>query len=220
MILLSGGLDSAANLAFCHSYNKEAGLALTIRYGQRAEAQEVEAASRIAAYYGVPHETVDLPWLGELGGNALTDTGRPIPKPDFEELDQHEVTQKTALAVWVPNRNGVFIQVAAAIAEARGHDAVIVGFNAEEAVTFPDNSSEFIERSNAALAFSTHTKVHVISYTAAMDKKQIVAHLRKSSKPFPFHWVWSCYEGLEHPCRRCESCRRHARAIEGGPPGA
>jgi 7-cyano-7-deazaguanine synthase len=211
VILLSGGLDSAANLALCRASDDPI-LALTVRYGQKASDQEVRAARQLAHHYDVRHEVIDLEWLGALGGSSLTDAGMQIPNLKTSELDNRQVTELSAKSVWVPNRNGLFIQVAAAFAERFNADRVVVGFNREEAATFPDNSADFIARSSHALELSTATGVKVHCYTVDLNKTEIVRELRKQPKAFPFDLVWSCYHDGATPCGECESCRRFARA--------
>jgi len=217
VVLLSGGLDSAANLALAarESGDGSAVLALTIRYGQRAAEREVQAARALSGHYGVSHEVIDLPWLGVLGGSALTDPGAAVPTIANDRLDDRALTEQTARAVWVPNRNGVLIHVAAAVAERQGAGRIVVGFNREEAATFPDNSKDYLDCATRALEMSTANHVRVSSYTVDLDKREIVARLRKLSKPFPFELVWSCYHGGPKACGACESCRRYARAIGG-----
>src|SRR5205823_1669670 len=161
-------------------------LALTIRYGQRAADREVRAARELCEYYGVSHQILDLSWLGALGGSSLTQSSLSVPELKTSELDDLSVIQDTAKSVWVPNRNGVFINVAAAWAERRGAKRVVVGFNREEATTFPDNSIDFLNRSTRSLELSTANHVEVFCYTAAWDKREIVRELEKLSKPFPF----------------------------------
>jgi 7-cyano-7-deazaguanine synthase len=187
---------------------------LTADYGQRAAKQELQAARNLSRYYGVRHEEISLPWLGKLGGSSLTDSAISIPQLNPHQLDDLTVTQQSARAVWVPNRNGVLINLAAAFAERVGAEQVVVGFNREEATTFPDNSLEFLEKSTEALRLSTATSVRMRSYTVNWDKKEIVAELKKLAKPFPFDMVWSCYFGADRPCGECESCQRFKRAIQ------
>ncbi|OFZ21649.1 MAG: 7-cyano-7-deazaguanine synthase QueC [Bdellovibrionales bacterium GWB1_55_8] len=213
VVLLSGGLDSAANLAFCDD-DKKPVLALTVDYGQRAAVPEIEASRALCEYYRVTHRTLCLPWLGELGGSSLTDSSKQMPELSREQLDRPEITRESAHAVWVPNRNGVLIHVAAAFAESSEASEVIVGFNKEEAATFPDNSLEYLKRVNEALSLSTSTRVQVRSYTVEWNKAEMVGHLRNLRREFPFEHVWSCYFGGSQRCGRCESCRRFARAIE------
>lgn len=212
VVLLSGGLDSSANLAFAVERDSVV-LALTARYGQRAQEREVAAARALCEYYQVPHAVVDLQWLGALGGSALTDVTAAMPALATSELDNREVTEASAKQVWVPNRNGVLLNVAAAYAETLGALRIAVGFNREEAATFPDNTQAYLEALTAAFYYSTANHARVFSYTVAMDKKEIVAALRGLSRSFPFQLLWSCYEASEKPCGECESCRRLARAL-------
>lgn len=214
VVLLSGGLDSAANLALCAERDHPV-LALTVDYGQRAARKEIDAARSLSAHYGVEHRVLELRWLGALGGSSLTDTQQDVPELATSQLDDLSVITGSAAAVWVPNRNGVLINVAAAFAERAGATRVVVGFNAEEAVTFPDNSEDFLHRATSALALSTSNRASVRCYTVRMNKREIVAELRKLPRPFPFDRIWSCYHGGEKPCGACESCRRQARALGG-----
>jgi len=220
VILLSGGLDSSANLAFA-DYFDEVVLALTVDYGQRAVQPELEAAKKFADYYQVPHRVLDLRWLGALGGSALTSDTIAVPQLKTAELDDAKVTADTAKAVWVPNRNGLLINAAAAIAESMNAHQVVVGFNKEEAATFPDNSSQFLGVASLSLRYSTRNGVKVACYTDMMVKTEIVQALQNLPKRFPFEFVWSCYTGGGAAgrhfkmCGECESCKRFLRATEG-----
>ncbi|OFZ83472.1 MAG: 7-cyano-7-deazaguanine synthase QueC [Bdellovibrionales bacterium RIFOXYD1_FULL_53_11] len=214
VVLLSGGLDSAVNLAFCAGRARVV-LALTFMYGQRAAARELEAARRFCAYYDVRHEVVELAWLGALGGSALTDTSRAVPCIAAGVLEDSSACRRMADAVWVPNRNGVFVNIAAAYAERLGAVQVVAGFNREEAATFPDNSADYLQKASAALGCSTRSGVRVVSYTIDMDKKGILAGAAKLERRFPLEYVWSCYGPGPGPCGECESCRRLERAMKG-----
>jgi 7-cyano-7-deazaguanine synthase len=215
VVLLSGGLDSSANLAFAAHFDQPV-LALTIDYGQRAAQAEIKASKALADYYQIKHQVLELKWLGALGGSALTSTEMAMPTPKANQLDDLKTTTASAKQVWVPNRNGVMINVAAAIAESQLAQQVIVGFNAEEAATFPDNSSQFLGVATLSLRYSTSNRVKVACYTDMMNKTQIVQALKNLEKPFPMHLVWSCYEDGKktegQPCGICESCQRFKRA--------
>jgi 7-cyano-7-deazaguanine synthase len=204
--LLSGGLDSTVAFALVA---KDAALALTFDYGQRAAKREIAAAREIAARYGVAHRSIKAPWLESITRSALVARGASLPSPD---LGSARATRASAKAVWVPNRNGAFINIAAAFAEAAGADAVVVGFNKEEAATFPDNTVEFMKAATRALAFSTANRVRVVSPTARWDKRRIAREGRRIGAPLEL--IWPCYEGGRDWCRRCESCRRAMRALD------
>ncbi len=210
VVLLSGGLDSAANLAFSAS---TCVLALTADYGQKAAHSEIRAAQALSKHFGVKNLVLDLRWLGALGGSSLTQAGAAVPQVAKADLDNKSVTEKSADRVWVPNRNGVLINVAAAYAESLGASEVLVGFNREEAQTFPDNSAAFMEQLNQGFEYSTRGKVRVSCHTVELDKREIVAKLRREVPSFPFELLWSCYLGGETACGQCESCQRLARAL-------
>lgn len=210
--LLSGGLDSVV-ATWAARDEHEIAAALTIDYGQRARRREIEAAAEVSARIGCRHFVVELPWLGELGGSALTDGQARVPEPTDGQLDDPEKAAQTAAAVWVPNRNGVFVNVAAAHAEALDCGAIVCGFNAEEAATFPDNSQAFMSAADRFFELSTMRHPTIISPTADLSKEEIVRLGRRLGAPL--RHVWSCYFGGEEHCWRCESCRRLRRALQG-----
>ncbi|RKO67203.1 7-cyano-7-deazaguanine synthase QueC [Desulfofundulus salinus] len=210
IVLLSGGLDSTVSMAQALREG-QVELCLTMDYGQRAAAREIAAASALAAYYKLAHRVIQLPFLGEVTTTSLVNKEETIPEPAEESLNDPQQATATAAAVWVPNRNGLFINIAACFAEALGCEQVVTGFNREEAATFPDNSLDFLEAINNSLAYSTASGVRVVSYTARLNKAEIVRlgqHLG-----VPWHLIWSCYYGGQTMCGRCESCRRLGRAM-------
>ncbi|MBI2900019.1 MAG: 7-cyano-7-deazaguanine synthase QueC [Planctomycetes bacterium] len=199
--ILSGGLDSTVSLAVATRRMKVV-LALTFDYGQRAARREREAAARIARHYRVPHAVVATPWLRDITKSALVNRAARLP--------EHEMSERSARAVWVPNRNGCFIEIAAAHAEWLGAERLVTGFNREEAATFPDNSAAYVRAVNRALSYSTANGVQVVSFTANLDKSAILRLGRRLGAPIGY--VWPCYEGGKAWCRRCESCLRSIRA--------
>lgn len=191
----------------------EVRLALTCDYGQRAAAQEIAHARKLCDHFGIVHRVLPLTWISEFP-SGLTDRGSELPHPSLKQLDEMEYSTESAKAVWVPNRNGILLEAAAGFAESLGATTVIVGFNREEAATFPDNSTAYLDAINAALEFSTQGRVKVASPTASLDKRQIVAWAR--AHDFPLELVWSCYEARETMCGVCESCQRLQRALDNG----
>lgn len=212
IVLLSGGLDST--VAFKKSIDTgNVVLCLTFDYGQRAAVKEAAAAAKISARYNVEHRLIELPWLKEITKTALVCTDEKIPELSTDELDgARGKTKESARSVWVPNRNGVFINIAASFCETLGAEFIITGFNMEEAATFPDNSPQFIEAINSSLSYSTLNKVKLLSPTSSLNKEEIVRLGMEIDAPLEF--LWSCYEGGEKMCRSCESCMRLKRALE------
>lgn len=211
IILLSGGLDSAVSLVYAQQ-ESTVELCLTMDYGQRAAAKEIGAAAALAAYYNLAHKVIELPFFKQIASGALVNREQVIPTPIEEELDDPVAAEESAAAVWVPNRNGLLINIAACFAEALGCVLIVTGFNKEEARTFPDNSLPFVEKMNETLAYSTRGHVRVISYTQRLDKVDIVRLGQRLKIPWQF--IWSCYYGGKTMCGRCESCRRFQRAMK------
>ncbi|MDD5472691.1 MAG: 7-cyano-7-deazaguanine synthase QueC [Candidatus Methanoperedens sp.] len=209
IVLLSSGLDST--VAFKEAYNRcDEVLCMTFDYGQRAREKEISLAKKICELFGVGHVIISLPWYGTFRG-ALTGGGE-MPRISGNELDDKEITQKSAEQVWVPARNVVFLSIGAALAENYKYDLIVTGFDAEEAATFPDNTPEFVESFNEMLKFGTLTHPAIYTPLISMSKADIVKRGLKIDAPL--EWSWSCYEGGEMPCGICESCLRRKRAFE------
>lgn len=203
VVLLSAGLDSSVNLAVA-SKKTEILFALTFDYGQVAAKKEIYYSKKLCKLFKVPHKAVKLDFYKELVKNEI------IPEVSLKDLDNKSIVQKTAKAVWMPNRNGLFINIAASFAEKEGADLIITGFNAEEAKTFPDNSKKFVKNINESLKYSTLNKVQVKSYTQDLNKVQIYKLGQKLNLPFEF--IWPCYKGGKKMCGVCESCMRYKKA--------
>jgi 7-cyano-7-deazaguanine synthase len=210
VVLLSGGLDSVVNFKCAHDEG-DILLCLTCNYGQVAFADELSAATRCAARFGVPHRVVELGWFRDLINNPVAGKGRlsPVSEEDIAAGRKWLLDE-----TWVPNRNAVLVNVGAAFAESLGAGLVVAGFNREEAVLYPDNSAEFLARVNAALERSTLSGVQVKSYTLELDKAGIVALGFENGAPLDL--LYSCYERSRNGlmCGVCQACVRTKAAFE------
>lgn len=210
VVLLSSGLDSTVNL-YEALQKTEVVLALTFNYGQRAAARELERAGEIARLAGVPWKSLDLTWFSEFTKTALVNLTSHVPTGGAVSIDDLKVSNETAKAVWVPNRNGIFLNIGAAFAEGLGADIVVPGFNIEEGATFPDNTQGFLDALSDAFQFSTSNGVRAECYTTGLNKTQIVERGRALGAPFDL--MWPCYFAGATPCGECESCKRFTRAV-------
>ena len=205
--ILSGGMDSAvATALMMDEYEIHA---ITFDYGQRSARMEIEYARRLSEHLGIEHTTLDLQWLGRLGGSVLT-AGGDIPSPS--NLDDTVECLETARKVWVPGRNLVFTSIGVSFAEAMEAAAVIVGWDREEAETFPDNSKEFLDAFNRLLEIGTLDGVRIEAPVIGMTKREIVEAGHEAR--LPFELTYSCYAGDRVHCGVCESCMRRRRAFE------
>lgn len=210
VVCLSAGLDSTVNLYAARKLTKVVS-AVTFNYGQKAAAKEIACAHELCKKLDIPHKVIELPWFKDLGESSLTSDKQAVPTGKDVGIDNHKKSVETAKAVWVPNRNGIFLNIAAGIAESLKADLIVPGFNLEEASTFPDNSEGFMRSLDASLAFSTANKVRVHCYTVSLSKPEIVR--AGMSLEVPFDKIWPCYFARDKWCGECESCQRAKRAF-------
>jgi 7-cyano-7-deazaguanine synthase len=210
VVLLSSGLDSTVNLFEAHRKGSVR-LVLTFDYGQRARLKEIEKSRQLCSQLGLSHRVVELPFFKDLGVSSLVDGTKSLPTGPEIGIDDEDLSKKSARSVWVPNRNGIFLNIAAGFAESLKADVVIPGFNLEEAQTFPDNTQGFLEQLTQSFFFSTSNRVRAICYTTQMNKTEIVR--RGIELQVPFQSTWPCYQAFENWCGVCESCRRAERAF-------
>lgn len=205
IILMSGGLDSLVSLGLAkEKYNVV--LALTFDYGQKSVNQEISASKLIADYYKIGHKIITLDWLKEITHTALV-SDKTVPTG--KELDN---PQQSAKSVWVPNRNGLFLNIAAAFADGEDYDYILIGANKEEGQTFPDNTQEFIDSLNQEFKFSTRKQPKVIAPLINCEKNDIVKLAIENN--IPLEYVRSCYQNNEKNCGFCESCTRLKNALK------
>jgi 7-cyano-7-deazaguanine synthase len=195
IILLSGGLDSTVSATIAKKKTIPI-FAVTFDYGQRSAKMEILAAKKICRVLRIAHKIVTIPFFTEFKKLVMLQIGRKADIKKFRKLKD----------VWIPNRNGLFINIAACYAEYYGADLIVTGFNREEARQFPDNTPQFMRAINTSLKFSTLKKVKVKSYIKNFLKKGIYKLGLKYEAPLKH--IYSCYLGGKTMCGECASCRR------------
>lgn len=210
VVLLSAGLDSSVNL-YKSLEEMEVVLALSFDYGQKAARQELDSAKKICRQLGVTHKIIDLQWFKDFGRSSLLNNSQ-IPTGASIQITNQEISEQTAKSVWVPNRNGIFLNIGAGFAEALDATYIIPGFNIEEAATFSDNTEGFLQALTKSFDFSTSNKVKAFCFTTGINKTEIVR--LGDSLNVPWHLIWPCYFAGEKWCGQCESCQRAKRAFK------
>ena len=211
VVLLSSGLDSTYNL-YKAKQSGDVLLALTFDYGQKAAPQEKKYAAELCRQLGITHQVVTLDFFRQFDASSLLNDGKDVPTGDAIQMDDLEASKQSAKSVWVPNRNGIFLNIGAGFAEALGADTIVPGFNKEEAATFPDNSEDFIARLNDSFSLSTANQVKVFCFSTNKNKTEIVAECLEMGVNFKD--IWPCYFSNDTICGSCESCQRFLRALK------
>jgi len=200
LVILSGGMDSATTLAYAvKKHGRDKVRALTFDYGQR-HIKEMEAATKLAAYFKVG-QFIFRVFLDRLGGSALTD--KKISVPEFRT--DEDVWKKTKVALtYVPFRNTIFVAIAVAYAEVLDCQYIYTGFNYIDSGGYPDTRPEYLDALNELITLGSRDKPTVVAPLIMMTKAQIVRMGEKLKVPWALSW--SCYEGKERPCRKCNAC--------------
>ncbi|RAP44379.1 MAG: 7-cyano-7-deazaguanine synthase QueC [Methanosphaera sp. rholeuAM6] len=207
--VLSGGLDcTVASSIYAEDYDLTA---ITFNYGQQSLEEELRHASLICKALNMKHIVIDLPWLNSISNSTLT-SDEEIPEINDSDLDNYDVAIETAKSVWVPARNTVFCSIALAYAESVGAEIIIVGWDYEEAVTFPDNSKEYLKAFNETIKYGSFDDIEIKAPLIDMTKKEIVEKGFEVNAPMDLSY--SCYAGKREHCGVCESCKRRKRAFK------
>lgn len=210
IVVLSGGLDSVVAMSnYTDDYDV---YGITFDYGQKALEEEIKASKDVCKFYNIPHKIMDLKYLGEISQSALNSDEDEIPELSENQLDDMEICEKSASKVWVPGRNIVFTAIAVSFAESIRASKIIVGWDLEEANTFPDNSKEFLESFNNLLKIGSPENIEIVAPAIDLNKKEIVELGSKNNAPMELSY--SCYNGSRKHCGVCESCMRRKRAFK------
>lgn len=201
VVLLSGGMDSSTALAL-EAREGDARLAVSVDYGQRHR-RELDAARDLAAYYGVPHEVLDLTGWGKLlKGSSLTDPDVPVP-------EGHYASPSMAITV-VPNRNATMLMAAAGVALAVGASRVVTAVHSGDHAVYADCRPEFIQA--ASLASLLGAGISISAPFVDITKTDIARLGGEIGVPFGL--TWSCYNGGDLHCGKCGTCYERREAFE------
>ena len=204
VVLLSGGLDSATTLAVAQAEGFET-YALSVRYGQRHEA-ELEAAARVAAALGARrHLVVDVD-LGAIGGSALTGEIE-VPK----DVPLAEIGAEIPVT-YVPARNTVFLSLALGWAEVLEAGDVFLGVTAVDYSGYPDCRPEYIQAFEAMANLATKAAVadglRLRIHTPLIDLDKAAIVRLGTGLGVDYGLTSSCYDPAADgsPCGRCDAC--------------
>ena len=118
-------------------------------------------------------------------------------------------------STYVPFRNGVFLSIAAALAEKERCDAIFIGVVQEDSSGYPDCGAEFIGAFERALDLGTSRDFHprIKTPLVHLSKAQIVSLALEIGVPLEL--TWSCYEREDAACGLCDSCLLRLKGFAG-----
>jgi 7-cyano-7-deazaguanine synthase len=212
VVLLSGGMDSCVCAAIARERHGASNLALLhASYGQRTEKRERQAFDAIANYYDVQQRLiVQLDHFRMIGGSALTDKNIRVPE---NELGTTAIHGSAIPVTYVPFRNAHFLSVGVSWAEAIGARAIYIGAVAEDSSGYPDCRPEYYRVFQELIRVGTkpETDITMVTPVIALKKSEIIR--RGKELGAPLHLTWSCYQGEDLACGKCDSCLLRLRAF-------
>lgn len=202
LVLLSGGVDSVTALHWARKEHEPIA-ALSFNYGSNHAARELACAAYQAQTLGIPHRTVDISSLAPHLSSALLSGAQAVPVGVY--------TEQNMRATVVPFRNGIFLAIAAGIAESCGAQAVVIAAHAGDHALYPDCREDFMRATEQAMQTGSYAGLKLLRPFISMNKAQIVAlghELRVD-----FARTYSCYCGREKHCGQCGTCRERRESF-------
>ena len=214
LVLSSGGVDSTTCLAMAvKEVGAENVLALSVYYGQKHD-KEIQAAKKVAEYYGVRRMELDLSVIF-AGSNCslLKQSTKDIPLESYAQQIE-ETHGERPVSTYVPFRNGLFLSSAASIALSHGCSKIMYGAHADDAAgaAYPDCSLDFVNAMNQAIYLGSGNQLTIEAPFVSLTKADVVKKGLELGVPYAL--TWSCYEGGDKPCGKCGTCIDRQKAFE------
>ncbi len=205
IVVLSGGMDSstAAFIAKSKGYRI---IAVHFDYRQRTQKRERDPFEAVCDALGVEGRyVIDLPFFGQIGASALTDRSIDVPTGGIEP---------GVPVTYVPFRNGIFLSIAAAVAEKEGAEAIFIGVVEEDSSGYPDCREEFIAAMQRAVNLGTKESTNITIETPLVHLKKEDIVKTALEYGVPLELTWSCYKEEGEACGLCDSCRLRLKGFE------
>jgi len=203
--IVSGGMDSVTLLHYLVVREKRSPAVISYAYGQK-HARELECAKAQVALLGCPeHKIVDLTDLAYLFSSSA------LVSPDLALPNIEDIQGNPQPPTYVPNRNMIFLALAAAYAESRGVRRVFYGAQAHDLYGYWDTTPDFLSRINAVFSLNRGQPIQIEAPFIYHSKADV---LRTGiALGVDYAQTWSCYAGGEIACGRCPTCAERLNAF-------
>jgi len=197
LVLLSGGLDSAAIL---YAAFRGETSALFVDYGQVTACGELAAARRLASVRAVHLEVADAPGLGRLGTGALAATATALEADGGTALQRNE---------WFPARNLALISIAAIVLGRIGGGELWLGASEP---SYRDTRPTFFEAAELAARESLPESMPIS--VVVPDARRVDVLRAAVAEGLEPRLTFSCNRRSDRHCWRCASCRDRAVLLD------
>ena len=205
LVVFSGGQDSTTCLFWAKKPFRKV-YAITFIYGQK-HVREVELARAIAQKAEVEINVLNVPLIGSLGKNSLTDS--KLEMDSEKPADSYPNT-------FVPGRNLFFLSIAAVYAREKGIRHIITGVSQTDYSGYPDCRDAFIKSLNVTLNLAMDSQFILHTPLMWLDKAQTwemadqlgVLDLVRNE-------TLTCYNGIPGDgCGHCPACTLRRQGLE------
>ena len=205
VVIVSGGMDSVTLLHYLVKVERRRPAVISFIYGQKHNKEIACARAQVELLECSAHTVLDLALLQPLfASSALVSTEIDVPDIGAVQGDPQPPT-------YVPNRNMIFLALAAAYAESHGVTDVYYGAQQHDMYGYWDTTAEFLERMNQVYALNRKTPITIKAPFVTWSKADILrAGLEME---VDYSQTWSCYEGRELACGRCPTCAERLSAF-------
>ena len=205
LVVFSGGQDSTTCLFWAKKHFRKV-YAITFIYGQK-HVREVELARAIAQKAEVEINVLNVPLIGSLGKNSLTDSKL--------EMDSQKPADSYPNTI-VPGRNLFFLSIAAVYAREKGIRHIITGVSQTDYSGYPDCRDAFIKSLNVTLNLAMDSQFILHTPLMWLDKAQ-TWEMADQLGVFDLvrNETLTCYNGIPGDgCGHCPACTLRRQGLE------
>jgi 7-cyano-7-deazaguanine synthase len=205
-VLLSGGQDSFVCLLWARDkFNTLE--AISIAYDQSHKV-EIDYAKKIATHFGIEHTIYDIgDFFSSIAASSLLDSSN------------HNIQHANAPhlpASFIPNRNGIFLTIAASHAFRKNEKSInlVTGACETDYSGYPDCRDKYMKTKAAELSLGLDCHVEIHTPLMWLSKAQTFELASKAGKLKELkELTMTCYDGVEkmnewgRGCGVCPACK-------------
>ena len=200
IILFSSGLDSTTVLYYAMSKGYDCHC-LIFDYGQK-HSKEVDNAKKFAKSLKLNYHVVktSIPW----DTSSLINKDKKIP-------EHKQIKEGFVPSTYVPGRNTIFLSYAISYAETIKAKKIFLGINAVDFSSYPDCTPQYLKSMQQVMK-ALNNGIEICAPIEKYSKAQIIKLGTKLK--VPYEKTWSCYNGKNKPCGKCDSCKLRAKGFK------
>lgn len=200
IVLFSSGLDSTTVLYYAMSKGYECHC-LIFDYGQK-HSKEVNNAKKFAESLHLDYHIVktSIPW----DISSLINKDKKIP-------EHKQIKEGFVPSTYVPGRNTIFLSYAISYAETIKAKKIFLGINAVDFSSYPDCTPQYLKSMQQVMK-ALNNGIEICAPIEKYSKSQIIKLGTKLK--VPYEKTWSCYNGKNKPCGKCDSCKLRAKGFK------